>query len=99
MRTFISNVNLRSAEKKQKLKILLDQRTKEKQGKERAKEKFTEVRYMPKGYISPAAIDIFEDYVYFFVWEEKPFIFTIKNKQIADSFKIYFEFLWNLSKK
>lgn len=99
LRTFLSNMNLKSAKKRHKLKVILDQSAKDTQGKERAKEKFTEVRYMPKGYISPAAIDIFGDYVYFFVWEEKPYVFVIKNKHIADSFKVYFEFLWKIAKK
>ena len=99
LRTFLANMNLKSANKKQKLKVILDQSAKLTQGKERAKEKFSEVKYMPPGYISPAAIDIFEDYVYFFVWEEKPYVFAIKNKQIADSFKVYFEFLWKIAKK
>lgn len=99
LRLFLSNMNLKSATKKQKLKIILDQSTKKTLGKDRAKEKFTEVKYMPKGYISPAAIDIFEDYVYIFLWEEKPFVFMIKNKIIAESFKQYFNFLWKIARK
>ncbi len=98
LRLFLSNMNLKSAEKKQKLKIIMDKSSKETLGKDREKEKFTEVKYMPKGYISPAAIDIFEDYVYIFLWEEKPFVFMIKNKLIAESFKQYFNFLWKIAK-
>jgi len=98
LRIFLANMNLKSAQKKQKLKILMDISLKQTVGKDRAKEKFTEVKYMPKGYVSPAAIDIFEDYVYIFLWEEKPFVFMIKNKGIADSFKQYFSFLWKISK-
>tara|TARA_Y100000034_G_C6901609_1_gene417148 strand:+ start:167 stop:904 length:738 start_codon:yes stop_codon:yes gene_type:complete len=99
LRVFISNMNLKSSKKKQKLKILLDRSAKETLGKDREKEKYSEVKYMPKGYISPAAIDIFEDYVYIFLWEEKPFVFMIKNKMIAESFKQYFNFLWGTAKK
>ena len=99
LRTFLTNINLKSAKKKQKLKIILDKSIKETFGKDREKEKYTEVRYMPKGYISPAAIDIFEDYVYIFLWEEKPFVYMIKNKTIAESFKQYFNFLWKIAKK
>jgi sugar-specific transcriptional regulator TrmB len=99
LRLFISNMNLRSASKKQKLKIILDASVKKTFGKDRKTEKFSEVKYMPEGYISPAAIDIFSDYVYIFLWEEKPFVFMIKNKIIAESFKTYFEFMWKLAKK
>lgn len=99
LRLFLSNMNLKSAQKKQKLKIILDSSIKETLGKDREKEKFTEVKYMPKGYISPAAIDIFQDCVYIFLWEEKPFVFMIKNQLIAESFKQYFNFLWKIAKK
>jgi len=98
LRTFITNMNLKSAKKRQRLKILLDSSARETLGKDREKEKFTEVRYMPEGYISPAAIDIFEDQVWIFLWEEKPFVFMIKNKRIADSFKQYHKFLWSIAK-
>ncbi|MEK6952867.1 MAG: helix-turn-helix domain-containing protein [Nanoarchaeota archaeon] len=98
LRVFVSNMNVKSAQKKQKLKILMDASARETLGKDRKKEKYTEVRYMPKGYISPAAIDIFEDYVYIFVWEERPFVFMIKNKKISESFNQYFQFLWKLAK-
>ncbi|MCK5449535.1 hypothetical protein KAI32_01595 [Candidatus Pacearchaeota archaeon] len=99
LRIFLSNINLKSAAKKQKLKIILDNSARKELGKDRKQEKFTETRYMPEGYISPAAIDIFEDYVYIFLWEEKPFVFMIKNKTIAESFNVYFNFMWKLAKK
>lgn len=99
LRLFLTNQNLKSQEKKHQLRIILDSSSKQTLGKDRQKEKYTEVKYMPKGYISPAAIDIFHDYVYIFLWEEKPFVFMIKNKTIAESFKIYFNFLWKLAKK
>ena len=98
LRLFLSNMNLKSNQKKQKLRIILDSSVKETLGKDREKEKNTEVRYMPKGYVSPAAMDIFEDYVYMFLWGEKPFVFMIKNKAIAESFKVYFNFLWKVAK-
>ena len=98
LRIFLTNMNLKSTQKKHKLKILLDRSVKETLGKDREKEKNTEVKYMPKGYISPGAIDIFQDYVYIFLWEEKPFVFMIKNQRIAESFKQYFNFLWKIAK-
>lgn len=98
LRTFLTNLNLKSASKKQKLKVLLEKEAKSTLGKDREKEKYTEVRYMPKGYISPAAMDIFLDYIYLFLWEEKPYVFVIKNKKIAESFKSYHQFLWKIAK-
>jgi len=98
LRTFLFNMNLKSSQKQQRLKILLNHESKQTFGKDREKEKYSQVKYMPKGYISPAAIDIFQDYVYIFLWEEKPFVFMIKNKQIAESFKQYFNILWKIAK-
>lgn len=98
LRLFLANMNLKSSSKKQKLKVLLEQSTKKTLGKDREKESYTEVRYMPKEYISPAAMDIFLDYVYIFLWEEKPYVFMIKNKKIAESFKTYHQFLWEIAK-
>jgi sugar-specific transcriptional regulator TrmB len=98
LRLFLSNLNTKSAQKKQKLKILLESSVKETLGKDREEEKLTEVKYLPKGYITPAAMDIFEDYVYIFLWEEKPFVFMIKNKMIAESFKQYFNLLWKIAR-
>jgi sugar-specific transcriptional regulator TrmB len=98
LRLFLFNMNLKSSKKKHKLKIILDSSTKSTLGKDREQEKNTEVRYMPKGYVSPAAMDLFEDYVYIFLWEEKPFVFMIKNRMIAESFRVYFKFLWGIAK-
>ncbi|MFH1592380.1 MAG: helix-turn-helix domain-containing protein [Candidatus Woesearchaeota archaeon] len=99
LRTFLLNINLKSAKKKQKLKVLLEKSVRDTLGQDREKEKITEVKYMPEFYISPAAMDIFLDYVYISLWEEKPYVFMIKNKKIAESFKSYFDSLWKIAKK
>lgn len=98
LKLFLENINLRCVQKKQKLRFILDESGKSWQGKDREKMKYNEVKYLPKGYITPAAMDIFEDYVYMFLWEEKPFVFMIKNKIIAESFKTYFNLMWHIAK-
>lgn len=97
LQLFLANANLKSIRKKQKLLVITDASSKAFQ-KEIAIAKNTTMKYMPPGYLSPAAIDIFEDYVYMFLWEEKPFVFMIKNRAIAESFKVYFKFLWGIAK-
>ena len=97
LKLFLANLNLKSIAKKQKLQVITDISSKEFQ-KETARAKNTTIKYMPKGYLSPAAMDIFQDYVYMFLWEEKPFVFMIKNKMIAESFKAYFNVLWKIAK-
>ena len=53
---------------------------------------------MPKGYFSPAAINIFKDYVMIETWAEKPTVIFIKNKNISESFRNYFNLLWAMAK-
>jgi sugar-specific transcriptional regulator TrmB len=98
LRIFLKNIDLKRYKKKVKLKIILDKKLKNTIGKDREKEPFTEVKYMPEGYFSPAGMNIFKDYVLILLWEEKPFGFMIKNQKIADSFKQYFRFLWEITK-
>lgn len=99
LRTFLNNIDLNRYKKKIKLKILLSNESKNTIGKDRRKEPYTEVKYMPRGFFSPTAMNIYKDYVLLLVWEEKPIVFLIKNERIATSFKQYFKFLWNLAKK
>jgi len=47
---------------------------------------------------SEATTTIFEDYVSIHLAKEKPLIILIKNKDIADSYKNYFEILWKQAK-
>ena len=99
LRIFIQNMNLKSAEKNEELKILLGENVKQTFGKDRERESNTTVKYLPKGYVSPVAIDVFKDYIYIFIWEDTPFVFMIKNKAVAKSFESYFDFLWAMSKE
>ncbi len=99
LRVFLRNMNLRAKQKKQKLRILLPISTQYTLGKDREKEPNTEVRYLVDGFVSPAAVDIVEDSVYTFLWDQKPYVFAIKNKKIADSYRSYFNSLWKQAKE
>src|SRR3989344_5163483 len=81
-----------------KFKIILDN-PENKFFKQRAEEGLSEIKFMRGGFKSPAAIDIFQDYVYILLWDEHPYAIRVKNKDIADGFKTYFDFLWNMAKK
>ena|SRR3989338_7736326 len=65
----------------------------------RKKQKGTSVRLMPKHCKTPAEIDVFGDNVAIVLFSPVVLAFTIKNKEVADSFKQYFQFVWNESKK
>ena len=65
---------------------------------QRKEEKISNIRFMNRGFVSPAAIDIFGDYVYILLWDEHPYAFVLQNKNIAEGFRTYFQFLWSMAK-
>ncbi|MGV8168480.1 MAG: TrmB family transcriptional regulator [Candidatus Nanoarchaeia archaeon] len=94
----LRDVNKISIRKKHKFKMILDNRD-NKFFQRRKQEGISELRFMGEGYVSPAAIDIFKDSVYIFLWNETPFAFVIENKNVAAGFRSYFEFMWRIAKK
>jgi len=61
------------------------------------KMKLTEVRTLQG--ITPLAIDIMGKRVLIFTYGEEPSCLSIKNPEIADSFKSFFENLWKVAEK
>jgi len=61
---------------------------------------FSEIRYLPKKYASPMAINIYRDKVAIILWsKENPFAIVIKEKEIAEAYKKHFELMWGVAKK
>jgi sugar-specific transcriptional regulator TrmB len=56
LRVFLANMNLRTVEKKQRLKIILDETVRNTLGKDRESEPNTEVHYIPQKLVGPCAI-------------------------------------------
>jgi len=63
-------------------------------GKKRERLKLSKVKYMKQELETPAWIDIFQDYVVTINVHTEPICFLIKNKETADSYRKYFELLW-----
>ena len=59
---------------------------------------FTEAKYLPQQYYSTVSTCVCGDEVVLVLWLETPFVVQIKNRQIADSYKQYFEMLWKNSR-
>ena len=70
----------------------------EKYTKKRKKLPLTEIKFFPQDLNSPVVTDILGDKIGIMVYNEKPFCFSIKNKEIASSYKNYFEYLWKIAK-
>jgi len=66
-----------------------------KYARERAVLPHTEVKFLPIKFPTPLYINVYRDYTDIGLTTEKPFIVEIKNKQVADSFRKYFDILWN----
>jgi len=59
----------------------------------------TDVKYLPKEFSSPVTTDICGEIVSLSFWEEKePISIIIKNKQVADAYRRYFELMWHIAK-
>ena len=80
------------AEKKIKLKIIFSC--------ERIKKRFplTSLRYLPEEYNTNVSTNIYGDKVAIIHWE-KLFVILIKNKDIAQTYKNYFDILWEKAKE
>lgn len=60
-------------------------------------EHFYEFKWLPQDVSSPTVIFLYGDTAAHITWEAEPepIAFTIKNKQLVDSYKKYFSYLWN----
>ncbi len=56
------------------------------------------VRFIPKNYFSPVAVNIYGDTVALIIWEDEPLVISIKNKNVAKTFRNYFNLLWKTAK-
>ena len=58
-----------------------------------------EIKYLPKKYTSPLAINIYRDKVAIIFWsKDNPIAIVIKNKDVSDGYKKYFELMWGIAK-
>lgn len=65
----------------------------------RKKLDLTEVRFLPKNIQSPVALNITNTSVATTIFGSNLVTFTIKNKEVAESYKVYFDLLWAEAKK
>ena len=89
---------------RQKLKIRLRALHKEAtRGKEMTRQKFMgkyfETRFLPEQIESPAVINIYGDRVVNVIWKNDfPVCFMLINRELANTYRQYFEYLWKISK-
>ncbi len=96
--SFLLEWNKERIQKKVHMRILFNSDCK-KEGRLREKMKLTEVRYMDPELETPVWTDIFQDYVTIINVHSDPLCFLIRNKESAEAYKKYFNFIWNRSTK
>jgi sugar-specific transcriptional regulator TrmB len=90
----------REKEKIQLKAILLNTREGQNRAKELKKMKYTEVRFIPTTYKSPASNWVYSDRIAIMFWDEEfPFAVRIIDKKLADSYREHFKMIWNVSEK
>lgn len=63
------------------------------------KERYYELRFLPKEMSSPMVILIFGNKVAQILWGTQPFAFVLESKEISYSFMKYFNYFWRKSKR
>ncbi|VVB65406.1 Sugar-specific transcriptional regulator TrmB [Candidatus Gugararchaeum adminiculabundum] len=95
-RRLIKKFHDRRAEKKVRARMVMNERMRETLGRDRENTPYTEVHYVPPEYSTPATINVYKDKVLIILLSgESPTTFLVEGKEIADSFRQYFELLWS----
>jgi sugar-specific transcriptional regulator TrmB len=96
--TFFKQYTQRRIQKKIKMRLLFNHDAIE-TAKSYSNLSYTKVKILPKGVIVPTAMDIYPDKVSILLLRDKPLVFHIDCKEVSDSYKAYFEFLWDSAKE
>lgn len=82
---------------KVKSRIIFDERARE--NAESCKKYGYHVKKLSKEFMSPAEVNIYKNKVAIILWHKTPLAIVMKGKDIANSFKQYFNLLWKIAKK
>lgn len=93
---FWDNYHIKRKKNKQKIQLILNNSLREWGNKQ--KNSFMKIKYFDKDFEPKTEIHIQKNIVAIIVWEEKPLVFKMVNESTAESYKKYFEKLWENSK-
>ncbi len=60
---------------------------------------YTEARHLSKEFNSPVSTNVCGDEVVLVIWQDPVFTIQIKNKEMANSYRKYFDILWGIARK
>ncbi|MBS3072386.1 hypothetical protein J4477_00955 [Candidatus Pacearchaeota archaeon] len=87
--------NKQRTKHKIRLKLIYDEKLRNK----KTRYSLCEIRFLPKEFDNPAPTMIFGNKVIITIWQETPLAFAIESKEVANSYKSYFDVLWKNAKK
>lgn len=93
---YFEDFNKRRAKKGIRMKIIYNKDAKQLINV-RKKQPLTEVKVMPKEYITPASIEIIKDKVAIVLYEPEKILFVLHSNEIKKSFEHYFNMLWEIA--
>ena len=96
--TFFKEFTKRRIRKKINMRLIFSYDAKD-TAKKYAKKPYTKARVLPKKTIVPASMNIYPEKVSVLLMKEKPLVFHLDCKEVAESYKSYFEFVWISSRK
>ncbi|MFH1848638.1 MAG: hypothetical protein ABH879_00460 [archaeon] len=76
-------------------KIIFDERAKKNTSS--CRDHGYQVKTLAKEFMSPAEVNIYKDTVAIVLWTKTPLAIVIREKEIAKSFRRYFNLLWNMA--
>lgn len=94
LRFYFPYYDKKRIKKKIKAKIIFDSTAKNKI----KKIPLAQIKYLPRNYATPAATNIYGNKVIIVLWSENPLAILINQKEIAESYRIYFNILWKTAK-
>lgn len=62
-------------------------------------ETFGEIKFLSGEFLNPATTIIYSHKVAIVIWKEEPIGVLMNSKEVADSYRYYFELLWKLAEK
>ena len=97
VRAFFRDFHVKRAKKKVKVKMLANHETKGNIEPETSK--LSEVKYLPEYLITNMHVFIYSDNVFMIMWAKEPIAVYMKNKDVARSFRSYFDAFWKIGEK
>ncbi|MBR9675852.1 hypothetical protein GOV05_02480 [Candidatus Woesearchaeota archaeon] len=92
LKYYLPHYERERTKKKIKVRLLIDK------AEEKLKVPLSQVKYLPDEFSGPTATNIYADKVALIIWIENPYAILIKDKDVADSYKKHFEFMWKNAK-